>query len=107
MQRLIVPFPYTVICPEVNHGRWIIPCPLCKGALRGLDELGRRRSHFTCADCRNEGGPAVKVQWPPEQVIKDVERLLGRRPNPANRNWRVNEPVDNLVLENAAHGVPT
>ena len=92
----------------VNRGRWMVKCPLitasgdpCFGAL----EASREDHRFFCASCHNEAaeGKWVAVEWPED--AEEIERLLGMRPAPLNRNWETWETADDLQRENEEHGV--
>jgi hypothetical protein len=85
----------------VSSGRWVIRCPFCTGAQ--LADPGRS-SRFFCVDCLNAsvGGQWVVVTWPPE--VHEIEATLDPRPEP-NQNWELGESVEDLQVENVAHGV--
>lgn len=74
-----------------NHGRWVADCP-CGGA-----ELVREDQPMLCGSC----GEIRAVVWPVN--ADDVEALLERRPDRRNQNWRPNEPVAGLAVENERH----
>jgi hypothetical protein len=80
---------------EVNHGRWIVPCPKCNGA--GF--ASRAWSLSCCFDC---GTAYTRVVFP---VAADaIEAALATRPR-EHRNWLPTETVDDLLRENRQHKV--
>jgi hypothetical protein len=82
-----------------NHGRWVADCShvaYCDAAAH----LDRFQDGFIC-----ECGRGTTVVWPSGDVVAGVERLLGMRPNPKNRNWMPGETLTDLMWENGAHGV--
>lgn len=95
--RAVVPVSIGDVHVRVNHGRWIIDCPVdgCTGASLAID--GDRR--FICADCHS--GP-YRVVWPPANTRSKVEAALLVRPGHA-RNWFPGESVARLRAENEAH----
>lgn len=72
---------------RVNHGRWLVDCPACKGA-----ELASEDG-FICCSC---GAGRYTVVWPDNRA--DIETVLDSRPV-ANRNWHLGETVDDLLAE--------
>lgn len=93
----------------VSWGLWVADCPAdgCPGAehfghapisghVGGLTQIG-----FKCAHC----GLICPAEWPPREVCADVAGLLAMRPVPASRNWKVGEPVENLLAQNVEHGL--
>lgn len=87
---------------EVNHGRWIVPCPF-PGC--GSAQLAPRDDpRFCCGECLNAavGGAWVAVEWPADAAA--IEAVLELRPTPA-ASWSPTETVADLVAENAAHGI--
>ncbi len=90
------------VLAEVNHNRWIAPCPDCPGA-----EFVWRDGPFVmlCLSCFNGG---IGHRWRRVTLPDDVgaiEAALLTRPLPDNRNWRAGETVDELLAQNAAEGV--
>lgn len=85
----------------INHGRWLVACPWCAGA----ELVDPADPVFYCLSCQNEqaGNQLVIVAFPEQREA--LERLLLRRPDPKTRNWLEGETVDDLLRENAAHGV--
>lgn len=83
----------------VNHGRWIVKCPYCRGA-----ELLNEEHLFMCQSCFN--APAsykfLKVKVP--RWGSSIEAILLKRPMMENRNW-TNEEASELEEENKAHGL--
>lgn len=83
---------------RVDHGRWIVDCPDCKGAeCVTLDD-----PVFMCLSCGNEAieGKLYKVKFPPSAKRSKVEALLVERPLYA-QNWRPEESINQLKKENA------
>lgn len=79
----------------INHGRWLVGCPHCN---TGIDvdpdwQLG------VCFGC---GGIYVAVMLPTNRA--EIEALLVQRPRTA-QNWTPGETVEDLVRDNARHGV--
>lgn len=81
----------------VNHGRWIVECPDCRGAQ--LASPTDRR--FMCSDCGNvdAGGAWRPVIWPSDKQAATIEELLALRPV-ENQNWRPGETARQLHAEN-------
>lgn len=95
----------------VNHGRWMVDCPIC-GAARNVTP-GR---HFWCAACGNQryAGAALVITWPDD--IDAIGELLAVRPR-ENQNY---DPVEHrrhpyepcpdglvwLAFDNLLHGYP-
>ena len=85
---------------EANWGRWIARCPRpwCTNAMRvDLDQAAFR--------CEGLGGCGLEadIAWPPDPAA--IEILLLQRPVPRTRNWMQGESLEQLLAENAAHGV--
>lgn len=99
------------LIPRANWGRWIVDCPRCTSALAIDPEWGWTnfrertiydREYFECWDCGYRG----EVDWPPDELIYSVERLLMMRPDPKNRNFDPKaETINELMWENGAHGI--
>lgn len=92
----------------VSWGLWVARCPApdCLGAehyghapasgvVGGLTPAG-----FRCASC----GLVCRSAWPAN--AEDIWAVLALRPMVNTRNWMVGETLEELVLENAAHGLP-
>lgn len=86
---------------HANHGRWVVGCPDCGGAL--LAHPGDQR--FMCADCGNAGneGRYRPVVWP--RQYDRIAELLDARPDSRLRNWSPGESIADLRHENAVLGV--
>jgi hypothetical protein len=93
---------------RVNQGRWIVDCPNpeCTNAMVAsfVEKL------FICWNCGSEDndGQWRKVTFPRSK--KRIEKLLMARPSKrpfeaVNRNWDLNESVDDLEIENVARGI--
>lgn len=94
---------------EVNHGRWIVNCPMPDpehddGKCRGAQMASRSEHRFFCVDCLHRYEPAargrwVRVQWPAE--VAQIEQALAPRPV-KRQNWTPAETAMVLRAENAA-----
>jgi hypothetical protein len=86
-----------ILEPRVNHGRWVVECPRCRGSVMlatpGLDTVV----------CSGNCGLEYPVAFPGER--EQIERVLLLRPR-ENRNWSAGETIDALRSENVAHGFP-
>jgi len=87
---------------RVEHGRWIVDCPDCKGAGFAWED----ERLFMCQSCWNAavGGAWRPITFPAEREA--IEAVLLARPLHTNRNWFPHETVDDLRAENVAHGCP-
>ena len=95
--------------PYCEGGLWIAQCPQkwCVGAdhygpgphTGRIGGLGEDR--FTCPRCAS----VVGVQWPDN--VDDIMHVLEQRPMPETRNWLPGETVQDLIMENAVHGIGT
>lgn len=85
---------------EANWGRWVARCPApwCTNAVA----LDRGQVTFGCAGMGGCGASGHLV-WPADPDA--VETILTMRPVPATRNWLSGETLEQLLLENAAHGI--
>ena len=89
------------VLAEVRWNTWIACCPDCRGAeFVWLDNL-----LFMCNSCWNGaiGGMWRRVILPPN--VAEIEAALMRRPAPENRNWLPHETVEELLAQNAEHGL--
>lgn len=82
-----------------NYGRWVVSCPRCPYAV-DVDQ-DTRTPVFECLMC----GLRAEIEWPSEEMIYGIERLLGMRVDFTKRNWLPGETLIDLVTENAQHGV--
>lgn len=95
---------FDLIPAYMNHGRWLVDCPACRTGW-----LVRQETPSLLVDVRGgvhtecSCGTVIIVQFPGDMA--EIDRLLGQRSNPENRNWRPGETVFDLRIENAAHGV--
>lgn len=91
----------------LERGLWIARCPQAwcvgidhhgpgpnTGRIGGLGD-----TTFRCPRC----GVVADVVWPPN--IDDLMHVLMQRPMPETRNWQPGETLEELVVENALHGV--
>lgn len=92
--------PAGVVYAEANHGRWIAKCPRpdCTNALA----LDPGQTAFACV-AQDGCGQTADVVWPPDPDA--IETLLMLRPVPGTRNWLPGETLEQLLEENAAHGL--
>lgn len=83
-----------------NHGRWVVTCPDCHGALLAHPADPR----FLCVDCGNAaiGGKYRPVTWPKQH--ERIGEILDARGAPSLRNWLPGETVVELEEENALLG---
>jgi len=86
---------------ELNHGRWIIPCPNCRSA-----ELADRQSNgatwgspFSCVNC---GVGPVDVVYPSDGFRAEIESAAAVRPL-EYRNWRPGDRVVDMLEDNARY----
>lgn len=96
---------------EVNHGRWIVNCPLPDPSqldkkCHGAQMASRAEPRFFCVDCLHRYEPTVRskwlrVVWPDEGMQKEIEAALSPRPV-KKMNWLPNETAMQLRAENAA-----
>lgn len=85
---------------EANWGRWLARCPApwCTNAVA----LERFQLEFACAGM-DGCGCVTDVVWPPDPAA--IELLLTMRPVPRTRNWLPGESLEDLLAENATHGI--
>jgi len=91
----------------VNRGRWVVDCPFGCGRSQAASETDRFFyccGHESCFN-RDVQHRAVPVVWPSPVDQETIERLLLHRPI-ENQNWLVGEPIEVLVAENTAYGLP-
>jgi len=91
----------------VSWGLWVADCP--RDGCRGSEHLGHAPitgavggltpTGFTCARC----GLFCASQWPAN--AEDIWRILAQRPLEETRSWQLGEPIENLIVENIAHGL--
>ncbi len=86
---------------QVNHGRWLTPCPFCNSA----NLASRADKRFLCCECGNTaaGGQWLPVVWP--KNAHAIEEMLMKRPDRHTRNWLPGETVADLAAENKSNGV--
>lgn len=91
----------------VSWGLWVADCPRpdCRGAehfghapitgvVGGLTQTG-----FRCARC----SLVCRAAWPAN--AEDIWHLLAQRPVVETRSWALGETLEDLITENAAHGI--
>jgi hypothetical protein len=81
----------------VNWGRWISRCVTSWCTDAWGPDLGEQ--FWQCPSC----GLVNEVAWPADPIA--VEALLLMRPDPKTRNWEPHETLEDLVMENGAHGI--
>lgn len=96
-----------VAVAEVWHGGWIVPCPWSGRAHAGLGlEYGDPDYPlFMCCSCWNQvaGGKFIRVAYPVQ--AKQIEIALLQRPDGRTRGWVPSQTTEDLLAENAEHGV--
>lgn len=85
---------------EANWGRWIVKCPVswCDNAM----QVERGQLDFCCAGL-DSCGCLAEITWPADPAA--IEMLLEMRPAKKTRNWVPGESLEDLIAENAIHGV--
>jgi hypothetical protein len=91
------------------QGYWVARCPRphCWGAEHhgprrggaGMELGGLFDAGMECKECHGR----FAVTWPTDRA--EIERILMDRPDPATRNWLPGETLQELVIENLAHGI--
>ena len=81
---------------KINAGRWVALCPFCNNAMPCDPDWPRT----ACVDC----GGMYTLDFPNPPTVHALEAALAPRPE-ENRNWQPPETVDDLLAENAAHGI--
>lgn len=96
-----LPYPLGSIEAEINHGRWLARCPACHGA----EEADPGEPIFYCLSCGNadNGGQVMEAIFPDNMDL--IEQALLIRPDMGSRNWSPGEKFDDLLRENAEHGL--
>jgi hypothetical protein len=81
-----------------NWGRWLVLCsdPFCFNAM----QIYPGQDLVTCTECRTTLGPLI---WPADPEA--VETVLLMRPDFRTRNWHPGETLEDLLVENTAHGI--
>lgn len=82
---------------EANWGRWVSRC--ATAYCRNAWYVGWGETWWRCDHC----GGVNDVVWPPDPAA--IEWVLGQRPDPVTRNWQPGETVEDLLVENAVHGL--
>lgn len=80
-----------------NWGRWVAGCSRCPSAL----DLAPLTPVLQCWEC----GTRTEVEWPSEEMVYGIERLLLMRPDVTKQNWTPGETLVDLVTENGMHGI--
>jgi hypothetical protein len=94
---------------EVNHGQWIWRCPCGLGGIGDPPSGGGvafvDQPFGWCPRCENVAtdGRWRSLRFPPEREA--IERALAVRPDPDTRNWSPGETIEQLLAENAEHGI--
>lgn len=79
-----------------NWNRWVADCGACTSALT----VPPGTTEAFCWDCHAVIGPIV---WPADP--DGIEAILAMRPDPNTRSWDPGETLEDLLQENAAHGL--
>lgn len=116
LKRPIVPTDETLV-PYVSAGRWVADCPQCGSGVA----IERDWPEAICFGC---GQLYTSFDWPAPGDLDEIERVLRARPHVSSRTWlrrghpalgRLDaadprrargETVEDLRIENAAHGLP-
>lgn len=86
-----------VVAARANWGRWIVDCWTTWCTNAWMPELGE--AEWVCTIC---GVPNV-IEWPPDPIA--IEAILLMRPDPNTRNWEPGEGLNDLIMQNAEHGI--
>lgn len=86
---------------RVEHGRWIVDCPVCSVAGARVGMLTRPDWGLAC--CAECGGVYRCLVFPAD--YEAIVRILLERPSRMTQNWRVPETAADLQRENVAHGI--
>ncbi len=104
---------------RLNHGRWIVDCPLPTCSSATMVAKGRKTYRCPCPDTlvcvhpkprmvahgkgeRPECGQRWTIVWPDN--LADIEALMRGRPGP-NCNWEPGESLAMLRADNIEHGI--
>jgi hypothetical protein len=93
-----------VVEAHANWGAWAAKCGRCINGTPFRHAPGYLRPGTPSWECWLCGA-VTEVIWPSEKTMRDVERLLMMRPDPTTRNWLPGESVQDLMWENAEHGI--
>lgn len=87
--------PYDRVQAYANWGRWVAECSgeYCRNAWQVIPG----QESWTCNSC----GMVNEVEWPADPGA--IEYLLMMRRDPATRNWKPGEPLEQLLIENVQH----
>lgn len=96
----------------IYSGAWVAECPTECGNVQAVSR--DTASLFHCVYCQQFS----EISWPPEEDMVEMMAVMGRRPNPSNRNWypeghpvavRFGIPhgqgLQDLLDENTEHGI--
>lgn len=85
---------------EINHGRWIVRCPICSGAELADPE----EPVFLCLSCFNEGndGKLLPIHFPHDYLA--IESALAKRGKIETQNWLPGETSEDIERENLKNG---
>lgn len=86
--RIVKGRKYPRIHAVVNHGRWVVECPVCASAQIGEPTDQR----FYCGQC---GNGWFKVVYPDN--FMEIEAVLAKVALPENTNWLPGESVQDLI----------
>jgi hypothetical protein len=85
-----------MVYARVYCGVWIVDCHVCRSAL--AVPVGT-----TAAECWDCGELLTPIAWPPDPG--GIELLLSHRRVRHTRNWLPGETLEDLLAENAEHGI--
>lgn len=80
---------------RANWGRWLADCLGCANAWT----IAPGDESWQCNLC----GAVNPIVWPADPAA--IEYVLDMRPDPNTRNWESGETIEQLLMENAAHGI--
>ena len=100
----------------LNHGRWVIDCPVCNSGLMAKDSFmvcvacypnlmsKHESSRLRAVKVATMQGNLLELNWPDNKY--EIDEVVKDRPV-VNQNWKPNEgnTMESMRAENAAHGV--
>lgn len=90
----------------INHGRWVVECPLGCGDAKLVTDVMPRRYICTDAMCPGDGWYHVRMPAARAEIEAELLKRPARRPDVAvTRNWLPGETVDDLKDQNRARGI--
>lgn len=87
----------------INLNRWIAYCEC-----NSCEIVTPSDPYFFCTNCMNSQLDKLGQARPPRPIVfpeewQKIEFVLMKRPNPQNRNWELEETLDDLIKENINH----